>query len=69
MSNTVIGTVSWFNKTKGFGYIKPKTGPSVYAHFSDVVATGFRTLDVGQQVEFTICSTEKGQKAENIVPI
>ena len=69
MSNTVVGTVTWFDKSKGYGFIKLDTGASVYAHFSDIVATGFRTLDVGQKVEFTICAADKGPKAENIVKL
>jgi len=67
MSNTVKGTVKWFNETKGFGFIEQKSGPDVFAHFSAVVSTGFKTLVEGQAVEFVVKSGLKGPQAENIV--
>lgn len=68
MTIATIGTVKSFNTAKGFGYIKQRTGPDVYAHFSEVVATGFKTLTVGQKVEFTLSSNERGLTAKNIAP-
>ncbi len=49
MSNTVTGTVKWFNETKGFGFIQQENGPDVFAHFSNIKADGFRTLAEGQK--------------------
>ncbi|NVJ49414.1 MAG: cold-shock protein [Gammaproteobacteria bacterium] len=69
MSNTVTGIVKWFNESKGFGFISQESGPDVFAHFSAIVADGFKTLAEGQQVTFTITSGNKGPQAENIIPV
>lgn len=62
MSNTVTGTVKWFNETKGFGFIQQENGPDVFAHFSNIKADGFRTLAEGQKVEFRVTQGQKGLK-------
>ncbi len=67
MSNTVTGTVKWFDEAKGFGFIERKSGPDVFAHFRAIVSSGFKTLKEGQQVEFTIVQGQKGPQADNIV--
>ncbi|WP_018693814.1 cold-shock protein [Algicola sagamiensis] len=67
MSNTVTGTVKWFNETKGFGFIQQESGPDVFAHFSAIASNGFKTLQEGQRVEFTIKDGPKGPQADNIV--
>lgn len=67
MSNTVKGTVKWFNETKGFGFLEQENGPDVFAHFSAIQGNGFKTLAEGQQVEFTVTQGQKGPQAENIV--
>lgn len=69
MSNTVKGTVKWFNESKGFGFIEQASGPDVFAHYSAIVCTGFKTLSEGQQVEFTLTQGAKGPQAENIVVV
>jgi len=66
MSNTVKGTVKWFNETKGFGFIAQENGPDVFAHFSAISGSGFKTLVEGQAVEFTVTDGKKGPQAENI---
>ena len=67
MSNTVNGTVKWFNESKGFGFIEQQSGPDVFAHYSSITSSGFKTLAEGQKVEFTITQGKKGPQAENIV--
>ncbi len=67
MSNTVTGTVKWFNESKGFGFIEQQSGPDVFAHFSAIAGSGFKTLAEGQSVEFTVTQGQKGPQAENIV--
>ena len=67
--STVKGTVKWFNDAKGFGFIEQEGGPDVFAHFSAIQGSGFRTLAEGQKVEFTITEGKKGPQAENIVPL
>jgi len=54
MANTVTGTVKWFNESKGFGFIAQENGPDVFAHFSAISGSGFKTLAEGQRVEFTV---------------
>ncbi len=69
MSNTVTGTVKWFNESKGFGFIEQESGPDVFAHFSAITGSGFKTLSEGQKVEFSITQGPKGPQAENIVTV
>ena len=67
MSNTTTGTVKWFNETKGFGFIEQESGPDVFAHYSAIMDSGFKTLAEGQKVEFNLTQGEKGPQAESIV--
>ncbi|MBF6057053.1 MULTISPECIES: cold-shock protein [Thiomicrorhabdus] len=67
MSTTHTGTVKWFNETKGFGFIQQDSGADVFAHFSAIAGDGFKTLQEGQKVEFTIVDGPKGPQAANIV--
>jgi len=68
MSKTT-GTVKWFNESKGFGFIEQESGPDVFAHFKAITGEGFKTLNEGQSVEFTVTQGEKGLQAENITAI
>lgn len=67
--STTTGTVKWFNEAKGFGFIEQESGPDVFAHFSAIVGSGFKTLAEGQKVEFTVAQGPKGPQAENIVAL
>ncbi|WP_193162417.1 cold-shock protein [Microbulbifer hainanensis] len=69
MSNTVTGTVKWFDEGKGFGFIAQQSGPDVFAHFSEIASSGFKTLVEGQAVEFTVTQGKKGPQASNIVVV
>ena len=69
MSETVKGTVKWFNEKKGFGFISREGGPDVFAHFSAISGGGFKTLVEGQDVEFQIGHGQKGPQAENIIAL
>lgn len=69
MSNSTTGTVKWFNETKGFGFIEQESGPDVFAHYSAIMDSGFKTLAEGQRVEFNLTQGEKGPQAESIVCI
>ncbi len=65
----VTGTVKWFNDSKGFGFIEQENGPDVFAHFSAIEGSGFKTLAEGQKVEFNVTDGQKGPQAENIVAL
>lgn len=69
MSDKTTGTVKWFNESKGFGFIEQESGPDVFAHFSAIQGSGFKTLAEGQRVEFTVTQGQKGPQAENIVAL
>jgi len=60
------GTVKWFNAEKGFGFITGEDGTDVFAHFSQINVDGFKTLEEGQKVTFTVTQGQKGPQAENI---
>ncbi len=64
------GTVKWFNDAKGFGFITPDDGgEDLFAHFSEVKAEGFKSLQEGQKVSFEVKQGPKGKQAANIQPI
>ena len=69
MSDKTVGTVKWFNESKGFGFIEQASGPDVFAHFSAIVGNGFKTLTEGQKVQFEITQGQKGPQASNIVAL
>lgn len=69
MSDKVEGTVKWFNESKGFGFISQENGPDVFAHFSAITGSGFKTLAEGQRVEFTITQGQKGPQAADIAAL
>jgi len=69
MADTVTGTVKWFNESKGYGFIAQESGPDVFAHFSAIQGSGFKTLAEGQRVEFEVTQGAKGPQAENIKPL
>lgn len=67
---TQTGTVKWFNETKGFGFIaQDGGGADLFAHFSEIAGTGFKTLAESQRVEFEVKQGQKGPQAANIRPL
>ena len=63
----VSGTVKWFNETKGFGFISPDGGgEDLFAHFSAIQSSGFKTLKENQKVSFEVVQGPKGKQASNI---
>lgn len=61
------GTVKWFNDAKGFGFITPdEGGDDLFAHFSAIVATGYKSLKEGEKVSFDVTEGPKGKQASNI---
>jgi CspA family cold shock protein len=64
---TQTGIVKWFDEGKGFGFITPDAGgKDLFAHHSEIRATGFRKLEENQRVQFDITQGAKGPQASNI---
>lgn len=60
------GTVKWFNNSKGFGFIQRDQGDDVFVHFKAITGSGYKTLEEGQRVEFTVTQGQKGLQAEEV---
>jgi CspA family cold shock protein len=69
MSDRVVGTVKWFNNSKGYGFLSQENGDDVFVHYSAIQSDGFRTLEEGQKVEFTIEKGQKGLQASKVTVI
>ena len=67
MSERIVGTVKWFNGSKGYGFISRDNAPDVFVHYSAIQGDGFRNLDEGQKVEFSVEKGPKGLQASNVV--
>jgi CspA family cold shock protein len=67
MAEREIGTVKWFNSTKGFGFIEREDEKDVFVHYNEINDTGYRSLEEGQRVEFTVVDGPKGPQAQNVV--
>jgi cold shock protein len=61
------GTVKWFNDAKGFGFITPDGGgDDLFAHFTAIQSSGFKTLKENQKASFDVTTGPKGKQASNI---
>ena len=67
MSDRILGTVKWFNGSKGYGFLAREGGADVFVHFSAIQGDGFKNLEEGQKVEFTVEKGPKGPQAANVV--
>lgn len=67
MADKTQGTVKWFSRVKGYGFIQPDGGTEdVFVHYSAIIGDGFRNLEQGQRVEFTIEDSPKGPQAAEV---
>jgi len=66
MAEREIGTVKWFNTTKGYGFIIGEEGDDIFVHYSSINCEGYRSLEEGQKVEFTISASDKGPQAQDV---
>jgi len=66
MSERFTGTVKWFNASKGYGFIERPGAADVFVHFTAIQSEGYRTLQEGQKVEFTVEQGPKGAQAANV---
>ena len=69
MTEKVQGTVKWFNGSKGFGFIEREEGEDVFVHFNAIIGDGYRNLEEGQRVEFSVVEGQKGLQAQDVVVI
>lgn len=60
------GTVKFFNNEKGYGFISREDGDDVFVHYTGIEGTGYRSLEVGQKVEFEVGPGRKGEQAQNV---
>jgi cold shock protein len=66
MSERITGTVKWFSRTKGYGFINQPDGPDVFVHFSAVAGEGYRNLNEGQAVSFNVENSPRGLQAVDV---
>jgi len=66
MADRESGKVKWFNAGKGFGFIERAQGGDVFVHFSSINVEGFKSLQKGQKVEFTVIDGPKGLQAQDV---
>jgi CspA family cold shock protein len=66
MAERETGTVKWFNAEKGYGFVSREVGGDVFVHYSEIRSNGFRTLEEGARVEFTVAQGQKGPQAQDV---
>ena len=66
MAERESGTVKWFNSSKGYGFIQRESGDDVFVHYQSIVGDGYKTLEEGQKVEFTVTQGQKGLQAAEV---
>ena len=69
MEDREVGTVKWFNATKGYGFIERESGGDIFVHYSAIQGSGYRSLEEGQRVEFTVTEGQKGLQAQDVTPL
>ena len=69
MTERITGTVKWFNGSKGYGFIEREGGEDVFVHYSEIRGNGFRDLNEGDNVEFTVESNPKGPQAVDVAKL
>ena len=67
MAERETGTVKWFNKDKGYGFIERDSGDDIFVHYSAIKGDGFKTLMDGQTVEFSVGPGQKGLQAQEVI--
>lgn len=64
------GTVKWFNADKGYGFVSPEGGgEDLFVHFSAIQGSGYKTLEEGQRVSYTVTQGQKGPQASEVTPL
>jgi len=66
MSDRETGTVKWFHNEKGYGFISRENGEDLFVHFSAIIGDGYRSLEEGDRVQFTVVEGDKGLQAQDV---
>lgn len=69
MAEREVGTVKWFHNGKGYGFITREEGEDIFVHYSEIEMEGYKKLEEGQEVEFTVAEGEKGLQAQEVIPV
>ena len=69
MAERETGTVKWFNASKGYGFITRDGGEEIFVHFSSIQADGYKKLEEGQNVEYSVVEADKGPQAQDVVAV
>lgn len=69
MADRETGTVKWFNNKKGYGFIVREQGEDIFVHYTSIKSEGFRSLEEGQKVEFSVGEGAKGPQAQDVTVI
>ncbi|MCK4904279.1 MAG: cold shock domain-containing protein [Candidatus Marinimicrobia bacterium] len=67
MAKKEVGTVKWFNDSKGYGFITRNEGGDIFVHHNSIIADGFKSLKENAKVEFDVVNTDKGEAAANVI--
>ncbi len=67
MEERITGSVKWFSSEKGYGFIAQEEGPDIFVHYSSIGGDGYRSLEQGETVEFTITDGPKGKQGSNVI--
>jgi CspA family cold shock protein len=62
----VKGTIKWFNNKKGYGFITGDNNKDIFVHFSAIQQEGYKSLNTGEQVEYELIKSDKGDQAQNV---
>lgn len=69
MEEREVGIVKWFSDSKGYGFITRENGEDLFVHYTEITGEGFRTLEEGQRVEYSVEETEKGLQASSVTAL
>ena len=69
MAERETGTVKWFNASKGYGFITRDSGEEIFVHFSSIQSEGYKKLEEGQKVEFSVVEADKGPQAQEVLTV
>jgi CspA family cold shock protein len=69
MAEREVGTVKWFHNGKGYGFITREEGEDIFVHYSEIEMEGYKKLEEGQEVEFTVAEGDKGLQAQEVIPV